>query len=130
LPAEVIAQADEPYPIERLQVIAEPIDPAAPTPDPNDPIANQPARDWPLPVSLGDLEHKSLPGLPDSARCAVFAGKEAQILVAAFKRANILTPWISEGKAYHLYVRPLLPGESGCPPPNPFEELVPGTPTS
>ncbi len=130
LPAEDVALADEPYPIERLQVIAEPIDPAAPTPDPNDPVANQPARDWPLPVSLGDLQQKPLPGLPDIARCAVFSGEEAQILVAAFKLANILTPWISEGKAYSLYVRPLLPGESGCPPPNPFEEPVSSTPAN
>ncbi|GIW04776.1 MAG: hypothetical protein KatS3mg059_1396 [Thermomicrobiales bacterium] len=128
LPAEVIVRADEPYPIERLQVIAEPIDPAAPTPDPHDPIANQPAKDWPLPVSLGNLERLSLPGLPDSARCAVFSDEEAQILVSAFRQANLRTPWISDGTTYHLYVRPLLPGESGCPPPDPFAEPGLATP--
>jgi hypothetical protein len=129
LPAEAIAQADAPYQIERLQVIAEPIDPAAPTPAPDDPAANQSPQDWPLTVPLADLSQATLPGLPATARCAVFSEEEAATLVAAFQHANTLTPWISDGQAFYLSVRPLLPGESGCPPPDPFAEPELATPT-
>jgi hypothetical protein len=113
-PAQV-ASGDEPYPIERLQVVAFPIDRSGATPDPNDPTQNQPPMDWPLSNSLSSFAVASdLLGPATNARCGVVAGADAQTVVQAAQQANELTPWVSDDTSYRVSFRPLLPDESGC----------------
>jgi hypothetical protein len=110
-----VASGDEPYPIDRLQVVAQPIDPSVATPD--DPVANQPPLDWPLSTPLTESTPVTdLFGSGQDLRCGVIAGADADTLVAAAGQANALTPWVSDGTSYLLWFRPLLPDETGCPP--------------
>ena len=121
---------DEPFPIERLQIVVEPIDPTQPV-DPNDPTRDQPPVDWPLERSLSAFA--SMPdewGLPEPLRCGVVQGEEAAKVVALAEQTNILTPWVSEGVSYLVSFRPLLPDERGCPPRPPFEFDVEATPSA
>ena len=112
-----IAAGDEEFPIERLQIIAQAIDPSQATPDPNDPTQNQPPIDWPLTAPLSESTPVTdlVSGDP-SLRCGVIEGTDAATLVTAAEQANTLTPWVSEGTSYLLTFRPLLPDETGCPP--------------
>ncbi len=114
LPAEAIVAAEESYPIERLQILAESVA-SLPPPDPNDPAANQPPQEWPLDSSIAGYE------LLDSAgglalRCGVVEGDDLDRLLPLLQDANTLTPWVSDGEEFLLTVRPLLPDEQGCPP--------------
>jgi hypothetical protein len=121
-----VASGDEPYPIDRLQVVASPIDPSLATPDPNDPTANQPPMDWPLSTPISEATpNTDLLGPDPGYTCGVIEGADAATLVAAAQQANVLTPWISEGTNYILWLRPLLPNETGCPPRRPEEEATP-----
>jgi len=128
LPETAFERRDETFQIEQLQIIAEPYPETEATPD--DPATNQPPMDWPLSTPLSALTGVTLQGLPDTTRCFVFSGEEARTLVTALQQANELTPWVSEGNRYRLMVRPLLPGESGCPPPSPLWDPEMATPTA
>jgi hypothetical protein len=110
-----VASADEEYPIERVQIVAQPIDPSQATPD--DPTQNQPPVDWPLttPISQVATVTELVPG-DQVLTCGVIEGGDAATFVAAARDANQLTPWVSEGTSYFLWIRPLLPDETGCPP--------------
>jgi hypothetical protein len=72
----------------------------------------QPDKEWPLAeplASFGEpLEDQS------DIRCGVVDGEELRALRPLAEKANQLTPWVSEGKDYHLVFRPLLLDESGC----------------
>jgi hypothetical protein len=54
--------------------------------------------------------------MPDT-RCGTVEGADAATLTPLFEKANSETHWSSGGKTYHLMVRSLLPGESGCTDP-------------
>lgn len=84
------------------------------TPEPSEPGLEQPGLDWPLP---GDLAAFGGPGSVLDYRCGVVEGEGLQELLDAAERANQLTPWVSQGKTYSVFFRPLLPDESGCPEP-------------
>ena len=114
LPADAILEADVPFPVERLQVIVQPVDPTRPAPaGPDADLVPDPVT-WPLATPLADFgDPVTWPGLV-AARCAVVEGTDAERLVAALEEANALTPWESEGTVYDLYPRPLLPDERGC----------------
>jgi hypothetical protein len=112
-----IASGDEEYPIERLQIVAQPMDSSVATPDPDDPTQNQPPMDWPLATPLTEATPVTdLLGSARNLRCGVITGEDAATLVAAARQANILTPWVSQGNRYFVTFRPLLPDETGCPP--------------
>lgn len=115
LPADAILEADVPFPVERLQVIVQPVDPNRPAPAAPDPDLVPDPVMWPLTTPLADLgDPLTRPGVLSDARCAVVEGTDAERLVAALEEANALTPWESEGTVYDLYPRPLLPDERGC----------------
>lgn len=127
LPAEAIVEGDAPYAIERLQIVSLPVDNLQVPPEPGQPPAT-----WPLDTPLGELgaplseTESPLAGMAEfgEARCAVFAGDAAAIVVAALDAANAQTAWESGGTSYALFPRPLLPGEEGCSP-----EIVDGAGT-
>jgi hypothetical protein len=124
LPASAIAAGDEPYPIERLQVLAQLYDQAGL--DPNDPSLDQPAIDWPIDTPISSFESMgSLPGSPASLSCAVLSGADASAVVEAAADANSLTPWVDEEQEWLLWLRPVLPDEAGCPPLEADPNIIP-----
>jgi hypothetical protein len=114
LPAEVVAQGDEAYEIERLRIYARPIDAA--NPPWADSGLEQSPMTWPLPEPLpafgAPYDRPDLYG--GAMRCGVAREAEAQDLLTELASANVLTPWESEGTLYQVWVRPLLPDEDGC----------------
>lgn len=90
----------QPYEFDRLAVYGEVGEPGAP-PD---------LRDWPL----GDLGTELADTGLGALRCALFSGEDLQILLPALQQASTETAWQSEGLIYRVYLRPLLPDESGC----------------
>ncbi|TDB78525.1 hypothetical protein [Micromonospora sp. KC723] len=69
----------------------------------------QPEVAWPGPA---------LPGAPLSAStgltCVTVTGEQVKPLLDAAATANVLTPWVSEGKRWRVTLRPLLPDETDC----------------
>jgi hypothetical protein len=74
--------------------------------------------EWPLATPISSFA--PLPGQTSGAlvglTCGVVTGDDAAALAAAAEGANSLTPWVSEGEEWFLWLRPLLPDEAGCPP--------------
>jgi hypothetical protein len=66
---------------------------------------------WPGTSVLSTLGN---PGELAGERCGVITGEELTRLMPLARRANQLTPWRSDGEAWALVLRPLLPDESGC----------------
>ena len=81
-------------------------------PNEAEPSLTQPDKDWPLSQPLGTFGQpvEGQAGL----RCGVVTGPDLQTLLPEVRRSNELTPWRSEGTRYRLFLRPLLPDESGC----------------
>jgi hypothetical protein len=50
-----------------------------------------------------------------AARCGTVSGADLATLLSRAGSATVLTPWTSEGQAYGITFRPLLPDETGCP---------------
>ena len=124
LPAAAIAAGDELFPIERLQVLGQPYDQAGL--DPNDPSLDQPSVDWPIDTPISAFEAMgSLPGTPAGLSCGVLTGADATAVAGAAADANSLTPWVSEEQEWLLWLRPLLPDETGCPPREPDPNIIP-----
>lgn len=117
LPAGSVVEADVPYAIDRLQIIAIPVGNLQVPLEPAGPPAV-----WPLQPGLGQIglplaeTDSDLGGLPEfgEARCATFEGDAAATLVTALTAANAQTAWESDGVTFALFPRPLLPNESGC----------------
>lgn len=83
---------------------------------PQDPqgLAQEPIA-WPLDTPLagfGETRQQLIQG----ERCGVVSGADLAALRPLFAEANTLTPWIDEGAAFGIVIRPLLPVETGCPP--------------
>jgi hypothetical protein len=66
---------------------------------------------WPLSTPLADFG-VDVAGV--GLRCGVVDGEDQADVLALARRANQLTPWVSEGLEFGLTFRPLLPDESGC----------------
>jgi hypothetical protein len=122
-----IAAPDEAYPIDRLQVLAEPTTLPTGTPEAGaDPAENQPPMDWPLSTPIAEaLPITDLFGPDLNFNCGVISGADAATLLTAAQQANVLTPWVSAGNSYILWFRPLLPDETGCPPSGPASGATP-----
>lgn len=72
-------------------------------------------RPWPLDQPLGEL---GSPASPQGYRCGVVRDAGLDKVLQAAAQANQQTIWTSAGISYTVVFRPLLPGESGCPPPS------------
>jgi hypothetical protein len=70
---------------------------------------------WPLQTPLAEF---GTPAVPDRGiaglRSGVVLGDDAKTLGPFLAEANALTPIVSNGKPYTLFVRPLLPDESAA----------------
>jgi hypothetical protein len=79
-----------------------------------DPSVSQSPVQWPLSTPLSAF---GTPAVPDRGiaglRTGVVLGADAATLAPVLARASALTPWASGGSSYTLYIRPLLPDESG-----------------
>lgn len=116
LDARDIVSREEPYQVERLQVIAF-------EPDPNNqlptgiPDLSVPPLPWPLEDSLAELGAVYDPfptfGLP-AARCAEVTGDDAAKVIDTASNGNLISPWESDGTIYGIFFNPILPGDSGC----------------
>lgn len=111
LPEGSIVTEERFFEIERLQIVAQPVDsPSAPMPD----AGIEPGEiAWPLETPLAAFGEQYL-GNADMS-CGVVEGEELGALLRVMENANTLTHWTSEGESYYLYLRPLLTGETGCP---------------
>lgn len=96
-----------PYATESVQLLV-----SAGAPD-NQGLTQRPTA-WPLTTPLATFG-KALPDLFQGQRCGVVDGADIDLLMPLLQEANALTPWTDDGAAYGLLVRPLLPGEDGCP---------------
>jgi hypothetical protein len=75
----------------------------------------EPELAWPLSTPLSQFGvplAEPIQGGP--SRCGVVRGEDLAKLLPSVQKANQLTPWTSEGKAYTLSFRQLLPDESTC----------------
>lgn len=110
LPADQIAVADAAYVIDRLRVYARAVPAGTPVGDAELP---QPPVDWPLADDLGAFGQPAAAPLGEGGtRCGVVTGTDVVTLMAALKSANQLTPWVSGGRQYVVWIRPLLPDEA------------------
>ena len=70
---------------------------------------------WPLATPLAEF---GTPAVPDRGiaglRSGVVLGDDAKTLGPFLAEANALTPIVSGGKPYTIFVRPLLPDESAA----------------
>jgi hypothetical protein len=69
----------------------------------------QPEVTWPGPKLPGDPI-----GVGLDIGCVVATGDAAAAVLKAAASANVITPWVSDGKRWTVAVRPLLPDEGGC----------------
>lgn len=97
------------YDADAIQLLVSPGAPANDQGLVQEPIA------WPLATPLVAFG-TSLTELMEGQRCGVVAGADVQAILPLLQDANWLTPWTSEGAAFGIAVRPLLPGEEGCMP--------------
>ncbi|MGH2830626.1 MAG: hypothetical protein ACRDJM_09095 [Actinomycetota bacterium] len=74
---------------------------------------SQPEKAWPLSTPLSSFG--TVYNAESSTRCGVVRGEDLSALKPSIAQSNSRTPWRSGDKAYQLVLRPLLPGESGCP---------------
>lgn len=107
LPTATIVTPTQAYEFQRLQISSQPEANAPQTDDGIEPGEAQ----WPLATPLSELGN---PYYLEMSRCFVVEGEDLATLLPALERANLLTPWVSNGEQYRLYLRPLLPDETGC----------------
>jgi len=70
--------------------------------------------DWPLDTPLAHFGEPT-PDAPAGERCGTVSGANLDALMPDLLDANQLTLWDSGGQTYRVFLRPLLPDESGCP---------------
>lgn len=107
VPSNAIVSPDRPYVAGAYRIFVGPEQAGA---DPN--LVQQPIA-WPLGTDLATIG-SVVPNAGPDRRCVVVDGADARTLRPLFERANVLTPFMSNGRRYSLIVRPLLPGEAGC----------------
>lgn len=95
------AQTSEPYQVDRLQIlVTEAFE--------HELSVTQP---WNLPFAVADTRSVAQGGV----RCIALDGTAAQQALSIFAEAHQLTFFEDAGSVLRLIVRPLLPGEAGCP---------------
>jgi hypothetical protein len=72
--------------------------------------------EWPLATPLATFG-ETMPSLIMGERCGVVSASDTDALLPLFQQANTLTPWTDDGGVFGIAVRPMLPGEAGCPAP-------------
>jgi hypothetical protein len=121
LPAEDLLEQEMPIDPDRLQVLSFEASPdlALASGVPN---FDQPPLEWPLATSLEErstpLELDPEPGLP-ALGCVEIGGADAQAVVETSRQGDLLSPWLDDGTTYGVLLKPLLPDQRGCLPPNP-----------
>lgn len=108
LPADAIAEPEDEYPLQRLQIVSQPADLAPPS----DPSVEPDQVEWPLDRPLTELGEPVK--VVEDGRCFVLEGEDFKTVMDALRDATAITRWSSNGKLYVLYPRPLLPNEVGC----------------
>jgi hypothetical protein len=103
----VVVGEDRPYGWTALRIVVLAGPPAI------DPAVRPVVIGWPVEPGLAEFGEAIGAGV----RCGVLSGEELARMRALFEQSNQLTRWLSEGVEYGLYLRPLLPHESGCEPP-------------
>ncbi len=109
LPAGSIGDS-HPYELEALRLFVSPGAPSSSSgPD-------EPAVVWPLSTPLAEFGT----AVPDAGglgpvRCGTVDGATLNELMPSVRRATQISPWTSDGEAFEIVFRPLLPDESGCP---------------
>jgi hypothetical protein len=106
LPESAFGKQAAENPLDRLQVVSQPFDTER-----GDPAIESNLLDWPLDRPIATMGEPYF--LADS-RCVVLTGEELSALVAVLPQANQLTRWQSDDGEYVLYLRPVLPHETGC----------------
>jgi hypothetical protein len=94
----------EPYRPAEIAVLVRPYTPGSP-----DPASPAPVRTWPGPALPG-----SEPPGENWTGCVIAAGSDVQRIRSAAENASTMTAWTSQGQAWQLRIRPLLPDESRC----------------
>lgn len=112
LAVDEIASGDEPLVSEAVRIFARPIDPKSPPWQ--DVVPAPTAIEWPLTTSLVESGEVVQGPYGEGTRCVALSGKDAVTVLRALAGASQITPWSSEGMLFQLWVRPLLPDESGC----------------
>ncbi len=107
-------------------LLGHPVDPSEPliaerarlfvTDQVGDPDPNLASQVLPLPPSIEPEEGEPV-GYDGAFRCILVEGEAYEALRPILESANALTVWERDDERYSLLVRPLLPGESGCPAP-------------
>ena len=86
---------------------------SAGAPDDGQGLTQQPLA-WPLSTPLATFG-EALPTLFQGQRCGVVTDSDVDMVMPLFAKANTLTPWTDDGASFGIILRPLLPGEQGCP---------------
>ena len=97
-----------PYRADAIQLLV-----SAGAPDDGQGLAQQPVA-WPLATPLAGFG-TSLATLMPGQRCGVVTGDDLDKVMPLLESANTLTPWTDDGASFGIALRPLLPGEEGCP---------------
>ena len=75
----------------------------------------EPSVAWPLSAPLSQFGSPlPTPVQGGPVRCGVVTGGDLETLLPTVEKASQITPWTSEGRAYTLAFRQLLPDESTC----------------
>ncbi|MGH2559042.1 MAG: hypothetical protein ACRDJH_08255 [Thermomicrobiales bacterium] len=114
LPASAIAEPEDAYQIDRLQVVVAAETFAVTAGDDLTPV---PPVDWPLAAPLSSFGDPYEGYGMEGARCAELTGDDLAALLPLLENAGSFAPWQSEGQTYAVLFRPLLPDESPCGPP-------------
>lgn len=104
---------DEPYDPTHYQLIVVPAGPEQPA----DPGLGEPApshKPWPLETSPSGFGEPSPVAGMDQARCGVTDPAETEKITEAMTSANSATIWDHADGSYLIYLRVLLPDETGC----------------
>lgn len=107
LPTATIVTPGQQYEFEQLQIASQP---EANAPQQDDDIEPGEAQ-WPLATPLSELGN---PYFMEMSRCFVVEGSELATLLPMLQQTNTLTRWVSNKDRYLLYLRPLMPDETGC----------------
>jgi hypothetical protein len=107
LPTATIVEPEQPYELDRLQLIAQPEANAWELDESIEPGEAE----WPLTTPLAEL---GVPAFLEMSRCFEVSGAELAMLLPVLQQTNTITRWLSDGERYVIYPRPLMPDESAC----------------
>ena len=106
----VVETADRPWEVAttpELRVSSIPLDPNAPAPE--DGLEKRPPVPWPAGVT------EPAPSGDTAFGCVALSGAERDVLLEATAQTNVATPWQLSTGVHTIVLRPVFPGEPGCP---------------